>query len=211
MRTLTRLVVLHVVGLPLLGAEPLSASTEPTASAERSEQRFVLFEPDATSPTVTSRAAKEQVAAELPGYEVIYSRWVRQNTFDPATAAPGDRLVFHISPGESYELIITKIENASTNTGTIWYARLSDSPYDTLSITFARDPAGTEPATVYLGSFQILEQRRQLTLETISEAPGWALLKEITPRADRAPKGNDQYIVHPSPKAESENPDSSKK
>ena len=178
--------------LPVAGAPP--NGSEPAASTNRAEQRFVLFQPDATGPASVPASAQERLAAAPPGYETLYARWVRMNAVDPSDAAPGDRVVFHVSPGEAFELIISSVQDASNGESTFWSARFPDYSYDTVSITFSRDAPG-HTATLYGASFQIPEQSRHIVVQAAAELPGWALLMEIMPRADLAPKGSDLYVI----------------
>jgi hypothetical protein len=70
---------------------------------------FVLFRPGAV-PAVVSPTGAEEMRTAPQWYEVVHTRWVQMNDFDATTALPGDRVIVEISPGDSYELVLTSVE-----------------------------------------------------------------------------------------------------
>jgi hypothetical protein len=180
----------------LLVAADWSLCAEPAASIERPEQRFVLFQPAGVKPVAVPAAAQQKVETNPDKYEVLHSRWVRLGDFDPEALRPGDRLLIEVSPGDSYELVISKVERVANGIGTFVYGRFLDPnyPYSHLFLEFARLDAAYPRATFSGGKLEIPGQARVIVFKTVAEMPGWSSLQEVKPGSGMG-LGNDLEIV----------------
>jgi hypothetical protein len=156
-------------------------SDEVSANPQRPERLFVLFRPGTHAPPSVSANARAQLDKNEFQREFYFSRWVQLNDIDHASAAPGDRVLFEVSPGESFELVLSQVVIHTGDGGTFWYAKFPDQPASVLNITFSR-PQGTNKKVAFLGAgLQVPQQGRLFQVQTADDLPGWAILREIKP------------------------------
>lgn len=173
MRSLITIVIFVVAaGLGLADAQAVDP--------QRPEQRFVLFEPGATTPPAVSASAKAKLDENYFKREFIYSRWVRPNAIPFASAQPGDRVIVEVNDGESFELVINQVNNPHPGY-TSWYANFPGSPGSWLFVAFSRPENSKRDPTFLLAGFQVPLQGRQFEVTTTEELPGWAILREVKP------------------------------
>lgn len=181
-RPVRSLIVTSILsGLLSIGNSVALATDEPSMDAQRTERRIVLFRPGVHTPPGVSARALAQLEKNEFQREFYFSRWVQLNDIDHASAAPGDRVVFEVGPGEPFELVLSQVVIDPGDGGTFWYARFPDEPASVLNIIFLR-PQGTKKNVAFWGAgFQIPQQGRQFTVQTADDLPGWAMLREIKP------------------------------
>lgn len=165
----------------LMGNGAVFAAGDPSAVPELTERRIVLFRPATQEPPSVSARVREELDKNEFQREFYFSRWVQLNDIDHAGAAPGDRVLFEISPGESVELVISQVVIHPGDGGTFWYAGLPDHPASVLNVIFRR-PQGTNRKVAFWGAgLQIPGQGRLFQVITADDLPGWAILREIKP------------------------------
>ena len=164
-----------------MGSGAAASTDNPMAGTQPAERRIVLFRPGIHAPPNVSEDARAQLEKNEFQREFYFSRWVKLNEIDHASAAPGDRLVFEVGPDESFELVLFQVVIDPGDGGTFWYANFPDQPGSVLNIIFRR-PQGTKKNVAFWGAgFQIPQQGRQFTVQTADDLPGWAMLREIKP------------------------------
>jgi len=172
MRSLVTFVLL-VVAFEFALAEP--QTTDP----QRPERRFVLFQPGSVAPPAVPARAAAKFAENYFRREILYSRWVRPNEIDFASALPGDRVIVEVNEGESFEVVINQVNNHAETT--FWYANFPGSPGSTLFVAFSRPQNSAREPTFFVAGFQVPLQSRQFQVTTAEDMPGWAMLREIKP------------------------------
>jgi hypothetical protein len=172
-----------VIALSLMiGIGVAFASDEPSANAERDEQRIVLFRPGAHEPPNVSASARADLDRNEFKREFLFMRWVQLNDIDADAAAPGDRVVFEISPGESIELVLSQVVVHPGDGGTFWFAGLPGYPASALNVIFVHRHGSASEQAIFRGAgLQIPGQGRLFEVITADDLPGWARLREIKP------------------------------
>ncbi len=146
--------------------------------ASRAEKPVVLFQPSSVAPPNLSASTAAKMEEDFFQREFLYSRWVRPTEdIDYTGAQKGDRVLFKVSEGESFELELTNVW-ATSDRSTIWYGRYPNVPGSTLYVVFSRPKGSTGKQQLRRASLQIPLQGRQVEVTTSAELPGWALLRE---------------------------------
>lgn len=164
-----------------MGNSAAPATDHPAEDAQRTKRLIVLFRPGTQTPPAVSAKARAELDKNEFQREFYFSRWVQLNDIDHASAAPGDRVVFEVNPGESFELVLSQVVIHPEDGGTFWYAGFPDHPASYLNIIFLRSKGTTKNVTFWGASFQVPKQGRLFQVQTADDLPGWAILREIKP------------------------------
>lgn len=173
------------------------AAEETSAATSRQEKTFVLFRPEA-APTVVSPKAAAEMLRTPQWYEVVHTRWVQMNDFDATTAIPGDRVIMEVSPGDSYELVLTHVK-AGYQGILEWRGTLPDRPEVSFYANFSADGRQLFRVSMAFGGSKHL-----VMANPAQDMQGWLALQDLIqtvpalgPQADPGALGDD--IAKPLP------------
>lgn len=162
-----------VTGFALL----LSAAL--TASAQDAVTTFRLFREE-TSTYLTAKGTSMLEQTPAARGRVILARSARGNTFDPASAKSGDRVIIDVVPGESYVAILDRVAPAGRDYPDLinWSGRLEG--FDGSYVLLVLIP--TAEGTVGIGG-KIFFGGRFVTFEPEGSDNGAVLIREIVSTA----------------------------
>jgi hypothetical protein len=117
-------------------------------------------------------------------FSSITGRWARLTDLDPLKPVTGDRVVVAVSSSESFEIVLSRIEEDPSGASVFWAGRIASDSSDEAFFRFVRNP-GDPRARFNGGTLDTWNPRRTFTFQVERERPGWVLVSEV----ERAPAG----------------------
>jgi hypothetical protein len=124
-----------------------------------------------------------------PQYELFSSvtgSWAKVNDLDPLKPMSGDRVIVAVSSNESFEIVLSGVEEAPRGLRISWIGSVANEPGSHVVVGFTR-AAGDPKARFAGGTLDIPGRGRLFTFRVEKERPGWTLVSEHAP-APSAPQ-----------------------